>query len=91
MKSNRNVAIDVTKGIGILLVIIGHVYAPNIIKYVICSFHMPLFFIISGYFFNQARTLSQIIYRNLKKLLIPYVHRFGGNAHFRGRSVKKRS
>ena len=26
-----------------------------------------------------------------EKLLIPYVHSFGGNTHFRGRSVKKRS
>lgn len=45
--------LDAAKGLGILLVILGHIYAwnPNINRKIlvtwIYSFHMPLFFIVS--------------------------------------------
>lgn len=42
--------LDIMKGIGILLVIIGHFYAPSILSYIIWSFHLPMFVIISGLF-----------------------------------------
>lgn len=50
---NRDKTIDVLKGIGIILVVIGHSGCPNLLKDFIYSFHMPLFFIASGYFFNE--------------------------------------
>lgn len=53
-KENERVYwIDITKGIAIILVVIGHTICYGntgpIIKSVIFSFHMPLFFIMSGY------------------------------------------
>lgn len=45
--------IDVAKAIGILLVILGHCYYTATVPYLgaaIYSFHMPMFFIISGMF-----------------------------------------
>lgn len=55
--------IDVAKGIGILLVILGHIIPENTyIRTVIYSFHMSLFFFLSGllakkqYSFNQKKT-----------------------------------
>ena len=42
--------LDYAKGIGILLVVLGHIY-NNSVKLWIYSFHMPLFFIISGYLY----------------------------------------
>ena len=52
MTINRNITFDIIKAIGILLVIIGHL-ADNfkIFIGIIYIFHMPLFFIVSGYFF----------------------------------------
>ena len=48
-KSGRIDEIDVMRGIGILLVVIGHVFpAGKRVHTFIYSFHMPLFFIISG-------------------------------------------
>lgn len=47
--------IDACKGIGILLVILGHTNVPSIVHTIIYSFHMPLFFIISGYLFSEAK------------------------------------
>ena len=43
---------DILKGIGILLVIICHTFMKEIGTY-ITAFHMPLFFIVAGYFYKQ--------------------------------------
>lgn len=65
--------IDIAKGIAILAVIVGHFYAPpNLAGRVIYSFHMPLFFIVSGYFVKDYRIKKNLI-RSCKGLLIPYV------------------
>ena len=48
---NERLAIfDILKGIGILLVIVGHTFMKEIGPYIL-AFHMPLFFIVAGYFF----------------------------------------
>lgn len=73
MNNKRNTQVDVMRGFGILLVIMGHVYAPHILKYIICSFHMPLFFIISGYYFKPERAPSEVAEKGLKRLLVPYI------------------
>lgn len=41
--------IDIVRGIGIFLVIMGHTYRSNQVLNWIVSFHMPLFFILSGW------------------------------------------
>lgn len=51
--------IDIAKGIGILLVYIGHCdldYKSNLFLW-IYSFHMPLFFFISGSLFTPHKQL----------------------------------
>lgn len=50
--SNQIVSFDILKGGGILLVILGHIQIPYMLKTVIYSFHMPLFFFVSGCFFR---------------------------------------
>ena len=48
---NRYSHLDVAKGIGIILVFIGHLLShDSYIGLTIYSFHMPLFFIVSGVF-----------------------------------------
>lgn len=64
---------DLLKGIGICLVIIGHchyLFLP--IKKYIYGFHMPLFFIINGYLFNQNYSFSTFLVKKTKRYLIPY-------------------
>lgn len=45
---------DFAKGIGIILVRFGHqkIFGKKLI-YLIYAFHMPLFFMISGYFYKN--------------------------------------
>ena len=55
----RNHSIDVAKGFLILLVILGHVVQgvleDHFLRYFIYSFHMALFFFVSGYLISPAR------------------------------------
>lgn len=67
----RNERFDVMKGIGITLMIIGHCPLPWYFSNTIFTFHMPLFFMLSGYLYKE-RALKDIVKRNAKKVLIPY-------------------
>ena len=74
----RNPAIDIMKGFGISLVVLGHVWhSPIFLQKVIYAFHMPLFFIISGYLFNEVKCrrmpAKDFISGRVRRLYIPAV------------------
>lgn len=64
--------IDIVKGIGIILVVMGHSDNYFAQKYFFW-FHMPLFFIISGYLFRPMKSNFQLIKKRTFQLLIPYL------------------
>lgn len=85
---NRDSFFDVVKGVAILLVILGHsiqfgngetfytncLFYNNIQYKVIYSFHMPLFMLISGYFFyfsNNKYDIVHLIGNKIRTILIP--------------------
>lgn len=76
--------LDATKGIAIILMILGHCiqlsyvsdegFFENIVFKLIYSFHMPLFMIISGFLFAgtvERKSLLQIIYSKVTNILFP--------------------
>lgn len=63
--------IDVLKGIGILLVILGHLKVPHDLSKFIFSFHMPLFFFISGFVFKSKKNWPFTLDK-FKRIMIPY-------------------
>lgn len=68
----RNDSIDILKGFGIILMIIAHTCGPNNILWdFIYTFHMPLFFLVSGYFHKQE-PIALLLKKNIRRLLIPY-------------------
>lgn len=71
----RNKFIDIAKGIGICLMVIGHMTGMIPIHKFIYQFHMPMFLIFSGYFFNPQKWqhFLPFAYKRLKQLLIPYI------------------
>lgn len=73
MKSPRLQYIDIAKGIGILLVIIGHSISIHSITSTIYSFHMPLFFILSGFFLKKEEKLKSAITKGFRTLICPYI------------------
>lgn len=72
---NRLIFIDNAKGIGIILMILGHISnIPDIIHGWIYSFHMPLFFFISGYLFNKDKypNIKGYVMLKFNRLIVPY-------------------
>lgn len=51
---NRNISIDIIKGIGIILMVGGHCGMP--FTHFIYLFHMAIFFMASGYCFNASNS-----------------------------------
>lgn len=71
----RNNVISIAKGIGIILMVIGHAEAPELITNFIYTFHMPLFFIAAGYFFNikYIKDPWPFISKRVKGLYFPFI------------------
>ena len=67
----RLTVFDILKGIGILLVIICHTFMKEIGPY-ITAFHMPLFFIVAGYFYKQNSFIVHLR-KDFRRLVIPYL------------------
>jgi acyltransferase len=67
--------IDALKGFGILLVVFAHYMLPQALDTYIFSFHMPLFFFVSGFVFNFAKyseSAANFIKGRFRSLIIPY-------------------
>ena len=64
--------IDTAKGIGLLLVILGHLHVPYMTTW-IYTFHMPLFFFLSGVVFSGSKyTFKEFLVKKIKSLVVPY-------------------
>lgn len=66
--------IDNLKFMGIYLVVLGHLDISQTILNYIYSFHMPLFFFISGYLFNISyyKNYFDFLKKKFKIIIIPY-------------------
>lgn len=67
----RNPVFDVMKGIGIVLMLIGHVPPRESVYHFIYSFHMPLFFLVAGSFAHWDGDLRGAIIKDFKRLVLP--------------------
>lgn len=72
MGKMREKYFDIAKGIAILTVIMGHAISECLVKRWIFSFHMPIFFLISGYFFHK-KDMKIYTKTKAKQLLVPYI------------------
>lgn len=75
MEVKRDVAIDICKGIGIMLMVLGHSGLPKAALDFIYMFHMPLFFFVSGYCFDERYLNMPVAFikKKVKGLWVPYV------------------
>ncbi len=76
-RRERSNYVDIAKGIVILLVVIGHaVTFQGKAFFVIFSFHMPFFFLISGWckaYSNKVGTFLPMLGKSVIKLIIPSI------------------
>ena len=61
-----NIALGYLKAFGIILMVIGHLGMDNIFIKFIYMFHMPLFFIASGYCFKEKYIATPVKYLRSK-------------------------
>ena len=69
--NTRNPVFDIMKGIGIILMLIGHIPPGDSLYHVIYSFHMPLFFIVAGVFTKTDRIEIDTLRKYALRLLLP--------------------
>jgi len=63
--------IDISRGYGILLVMLGHLWHSNLIY----SFHIPAFFFLSGFTHSTPKpnsSIGNLLIRRIKSILVPY-------------------
>lgn len=67
--------IDISKGIAILCTIVGHCIGKNKIGIFIFSFHMPLFFVLSGYTLKKTAVadISRATAKDFRRLYVPVI------------------
>jgi len=70
----------IAKGIGITLVVVGHFFPANspeywsVLRNTIYTFHMPLFFFLSGYLYNYSKYRYRTLLSNkIKRLAYPFI------------------
>lgn len=76
--NKRDLSLDLARGIAILLVVIGHsIFIPQTINIWISSFHLPAFFVISGWLLQEKQEenhpFKNIFIRKVRSILIPYL------------------
>lgn len=71
-KKNRIEWIDMAKGYGIILVLLGHLHIGRAGILWIYTFHLPLFFLLSGYTFRADLDFLPFFRKKSRSLLLPY-------------------
>ena len=74
-QSSRLVYFDLYRGFGILLMVMGHIGFGKSFNAYIHGFHMPLFFLVSGYFTKPERDRAFLPFlgHTVWTLLVPYL------------------
>ena len=74
MGKKRVEYIDIAKGFGMMTIIWGHIMYAGISNAIVYSFHIPLYFFLSGLVFSHARYASfkEFAVKRAKGLLFPY-------------------
>jgi fucose 4-O-acetylase-like acetyltransferase len=67
----RRADIDIVKGLAIFSVVVGHI-VPGITSKILFLFHMPLFFIVSGFLHKKNGNESDYFIAKTISLLLPY-------------------
>ncbi len=79
MSSQRNPMFDVLKGLGIISVIVSHVYRGGtdplaVFLREICMWCVPMFFMVQGYFMSGPRNYLQSSWKKITKTYVPYLY-----------------
>lgn len=63
--------IDIARGIAMISIVLGHLGNSQINR-IVFTYHVPLFFFVTGYFINTKRNIKDFIFNKIRTLLVPY-------------------
>lgn len=67
----RSGAVDLVRVLGIVAVVAGHTLVSSTTRTLLYSWHVPLFFVLAGYFWSPHRTLGRELLTRFRTLLRP--------------------
>ena len=70
--TTRDESIDIVRGICIVYMIMGHIGFGSLFSKYIHAFHVPIFFLISGYFYSESSFLVRLK-RKFSSLIVPFI------------------
>jgi len=70
--TNRLKHIDIARGIAMLCIILGH-FNVGVVNRIVFTFHVPIFFFITGYFISDKLSMKDFIKNKARTLLVPYI------------------
>lgn len=68
----RSGAIDAVRVLGIVAVVAGHTWDNAILRDALYLWHVPVFFVLSGYLWSPGRSVREEIAKRSRTLLLPY-------------------
>ena len=71
-EKNRVQYFDIARGIAMICIILGHLN-NSLINRVVFTFHVPIFFFITGYFMNSKCGIKDYARNKLRTLIVPYI------------------
>lgn len=72
MGPKRSAALDAVRLVGTFAVVAGHVWTEPFALKFLYTWHVPVFFVLSGYLWTQGRSLRQEFVSRSRSLLLPY-------------------
>lgn len=73
LTSPRDVSLDVVRLFGIIAIVAGHSFVNDGARAAIYTWHVPVFFFLSGYLWKSGRTLDDEVRRRTATLVVPYL------------------
>jgi acyltransferase len=70
---DRLVGIDLVRVVGVVAIVAFHAFGGSATGYSLSSWHVPLFFFLSGYLWRSKRSLRDEVSRRARTLLVPYI------------------
>ncbi|MEW2432209.1 acyltransferase family protein [Micromonospora sp. NPDC047644] len=70
---NRSAGVDLLRIVGIAAVVVGHVWSDDLTRASIYTWHVPVFFVLTGYFWSPGRPLGGELRKRWTSLGVPYV------------------
>ena len=64
--------VDIAKGISMLCIIAGHLGSKSVDR-IVFTFHVPIFFLISGYFISRKDSFKEYSLKRIRGLVVPYL------------------